>query len=105
MLFRSQDDFTQRVISRELSRLRKVPLRRPAPPIPPPAHYQDRTLRPGEAELGRKLQQHLKDMGFLPQAAGTTRLGVYRERPLTQVMPVREGLQYPLTSLPMSRAH
>ncbi|XP_046879844.1 receptor-type tyrosine-protein phosphatase N2 [Hypomesus transpacificus] len=79
-----QDDVTQRVISRELSRLHKVPLRRPAPPISPLAHHQDRTLRPGEAELGRKLQQHLKDMGFLPQTVGTTRLGVQRERPLTQ---------------------
>ena len=89
-----QDDVTQRVISRELSRLHKVPLRRPAPPISPLAHHQDRTLRPGEAELGRKLQQHLKDMGFLLQTVGTTRLGVQRERPLTQVRPVREGLQY-----------
>ncbi|XP_070784253.1 receptor-type tyrosine-protein phosphatase N2 [Enoplosus armatus] len=66
-----QDDITQQVISRELSKLRIVPLRHQATSPSPPTAYRssrDRKLRPAQAELSRNLQQYLTGLGFLPQS-------------------------------------
>ncbi|KAK7881760.1 hypothetical protein WMY93_030169 [Mugilogobius chulae] len=57
-----QDDLTQQVISRELAKLRHVPLRHPASPPAPLTSPQGRKLRP---ELSQNLQQYLSDLGFL----------------------------------------
>ncbi|XP_034428995.1 receptor-type tyrosine-protein phosphatase N2 isoform X1 [Hippoglossus hippoglossus] len=69
-----QDDITQQVISRELSKLRNVPLRHQATPLSPsdrPSAYsssRDRKLRPAQVELSKNLHQYLTGLGFLPQA-------------------------------------
>ncbi|CAL1597127.1 unnamed protein product [Knipowitschia caucasica] len=57
-----QDDLTQQVISRELSKLRHVPLRHPALPPAALTSPQGRKLRP---KLSQNLQQYLSDLGFL----------------------------------------
>ncbi|KAG7526319.1 receptor-type tyrosine-protein phosphatase N2 [Solea senegalensis] len=68
-----RDDITQQVISRELSKLRNVPLRHQTPPPSLSDHLtaysgsRDRKLRPAQVELNRNLQQYLKGLGFLPQ--------------------------------------
>uniref|UniRef100_A0A8P4K1S9 Protein tyrosine phosphatase receptor type N2 n=1 Tax=Dicentrarchus labrax TaxID=13489 RepID=A0A8P4K1S9_DICLA len=62
-----QDDITQQVISRELSKLRNVPLRHQAAP-PSLSSSRDRKLRPAQAELNRNLQQYLTGLGFLPHS-------------------------------------
>lgn len=63
-----QDDVTQQVISRELSKLRNIPLRQSAPPSPLTSYSsRDRKQRPVHAELSRNLQQYLSDLGFQPQ--------------------------------------
>ncbi|KAM4606065.1 receptor-type tyrosine-protein phosphatase N2 [Polymixia lowei] len=83
-----QDDVTQQVISRELSKLRKVPFRRLATPPGPPTAARggsaNRKLRPAEADLSRSLQKYLKDMGFLPQSEVVGQPGIQREGPGTQ---------------------
>lgn len=63
-----RDDITQQVISRELSKLRSIPLHHQATP-PSPLSIRNRKLRPTQAELSRNLQQYLSGLGFLPQAA------------------------------------
>ncbi|CAB1418587.1 unnamed protein product [Pleuronectes platessa] len=69
-----QDDITQQVISRELSKLRNVPLRHQATPLSPPdrpsaySSSRDREVRPAQVELSKNLQQYLTGLGFLPQA-------------------------------------
>uniref|UniRef100_A0AAQ5Z835 Protein tyrosine phosphatase receptor type N2 n=1 Tax=Amphiprion ocellaris TaxID=80972 RepID=A0AAQ5Z835_AMPOC len=77
-----QDDTTQQVISRELSKLRNVPLRHQATPPSPLTAYsssRDRKLRPGQAELGRNLQHYLTGLGFLPHAEVDGQPGVQQE--------------------------
>ncbi|XP_026148123.1 receptor-type tyrosine-protein phosphatase N2 [Mastacembelus armatus] len=67
-----QDDITQQVISRELSKLRNVPLRNKVTSLNPLTAYsssKDRKLRPTKAELNRNFQQYLSNLGFLPQTA------------------------------------
>uniref|UniRef100_A0A673X726 Protein tyrosine phosphatase receptor type N2 n=1 Tax=Salmo trutta TaxID=8032 RepID=A0A673X726_SALTR len=81
-----QDATTQHVISRELSKLRKVPIRRPDPPSASLTRYGgDRKLKTGEAKLSRSVQKYLQELGLLPQSVGTTRQELQREGPLTQV--------------------
>lgn len=81
-----QDATTQHVISRELSKLRKVPIRRPDPPSASLTRYGgDRKLKTGEAKLSRSVQKYLQELGLLPQSAGTTRQELQREGPLNQV--------------------
>nr|XP_019942860.1 PREDICTED: receptor-type tyrosine-protein phosphatase N2-like [Paralichthys olivaceus] len=69
-----QDDITQQVISRELSKLRNVPLRHQATPLNPSdrpnafSSSRDRKLRPAQVELSKNLQRYLTGLGFLPQA-------------------------------------
>ncbi|XP_029001426.1 receptor-type tyrosine-protein phosphatase N2 [Betta splendens] len=73
-----RDDITQQVISRELSKLRSVPLRHQATPPGPPAAYGSvggGKRRPTQAELSRNLQQYLSGLGLLPQAAADGRPG------------------------------
>ncbi|XP_075936850.1 receptor-type tyrosine-protein phosphatase N2 [Anarhichas minor] len=71
-----QDDITQQVISRELSKLRTVPLRHQASaPSPLTAYSSSR-----DGKLSRNLQQYLVGLGFLPQSdvngkPGSQRLG------------------------------
>uniref|UniRef100_A0A4W6FJG6 Protein tyrosine phosphatase receptor type N2 n=1 Tax=Lates calcarifer TaxID=8187 RepID=A0A4W6FJG6_LATCA len=80
-----QDDITQQVISRELSKLKNVPLRHQATPPSPPDHLtaftssRDRKLRPAQAELSRNLQQYLTGLGFLTHAEVDGQPGVQRE--------------------------
>ncbi|KAL4001145.1 hypothetical protein ACER0C_006444 [Sarotherodon galilaeus] len=56
-----QDDITQQVISRELSKLKNIPLHHQATP-------PNRKLRPGQDELTRNLHKYLTGLGFLPRA-------------------------------------
>ncbi|XP_021418729.2 receptor-type tyrosine-protein phosphatase N2 isoform X3 [Oncorhynchus mykiss] len=80
-----QDATTQHVISRELSKLRKVPIRRPDPPSASLTRYGgDRKLKTGEAKLSRSVQKYLQELGLLPQSVGTARQELQREGPLTQ---------------------
>uniref|UniRef100_A0A8C7VLX3 Protein tyrosine phosphatase receptor type N2 n=1 Tax=Oncorhynchus mykiss TaxID=8022 RepID=A0A8C7VLX3_ONCMY len=79
-----QDATTQQVISRELSKIRKVPIRRPEPPSASLTLYGGaRKLKTGKGELG--FQKYLQELGLLPQSVGTARQGPQRESPLTKV--------------------
>ncbi|XP_055785205.1 receptor-type tyrosine-protein phosphatase N2 isoform X1 [Salvelinus fontinalis] len=80
-----QDATTQHVISRELSKLHKVPIRRPDPPSASLTRYGgDRKLKTGEVKLSRSIQKYLQELGLLPQSVGTARQELQREGPLTQ---------------------
>uniref|UniRef100_A0A4W5N6P6 Protein tyrosine phosphatase receptor type N2 n=1 Tax=Hucho hucho TaxID=62062 RepID=A0A4W5N6P6_9TELE len=69
-----QDATTQHVISRELSKLRKVPIRRPDPPSASLTRYGgDRKLKTGEPKLSRSIQKYLQELGLLPQSVGIAR--------------------------------
>ncbi|KAL2085592.1 hypothetical protein ACEWY4_018912 [Coilia grayii] len=70
-----QDDTTQQVITKELAKLPKIPLRHleasfgdfpgtSRAKAPPPD--ANRKLKMEEAELSKSLQKHLQDLGFLP---------------------------------------
>ncbi|XP_044032707.1 receptor-type tyrosine-protein phosphatase N2 [Siniperca chuatsi] len=77
-----QDNITQQVISRELSKLRIIPLRHQATPSSPLTSYRssrDRKLRPAQAELSRNLQQYLTGLGFLPQSEVNGQPGIQQE--------------------------
>ncbi|XP_041817558.1 receptor-type tyrosine-protein phosphatase N2 [Chelmon rostratus] len=77
-----QDDITQQVISRELSKLRNIPLRHRATPPSPLTAYsssRDRKLRPAQAELNRNIQQYLTGLGFLPPSEVNAQPGIQRE--------------------------
>ncbi|KAM3593705.1 uncharacterized protein V6R79_019704 [Siganus canaliculatus] len=77
-----RDDITQQVISRELSKLRPIPLRRHDPPSSPLTAYsssRDRKLRPAEEELSRNLQQYLTSLGFLTQSELDGQPGIHRQ--------------------------
>ncbi|XP_041669573.1 receptor-type tyrosine-protein phosphatase N2 [Cheilinus undulatus] len=66
-----QDDTTQQVISKELSKLRNVAPHHQAALSSPLTAYsssRDRKLRPAQAELNRNLQQYLTGLSFLPQS-------------------------------------
>ncbi|XP_015810121.3 receptor-type tyrosine-protein phosphatase N2 [Nothobranchius furzeri] len=66
-----QDDITQQVVSRELSKLRTIPLRQPSAPPSRLMTYsssKNRKPKPAQAELSKNLQQYLTGLGFLPQA-------------------------------------
>uniref|UniRef100_A0A8C3AWZ2 Protein tyrosine phosphatase receptor type N2 n=1 Tax=Cyclopterus lumpus TaxID=8103 RepID=A0A8C3AWZ2_CYCLU len=75
-----QDELTQQVISRELSKLRTIPLRHQASaPSPLTAYSSSR-----DRKLSRNLQQYLAGLGFLPQSEvdgkpGIQRLGGWKE--------------------------
>ncbi|XP_019897555.1 receptor-type tyrosine-protein phosphatase N2 isoform X2 [Esox lucius] len=80
-----QDDATQQAISRELSKLRKVSIRRPGPPFASITHHGgDRKLKPGEAVLSRRVQKYLQELGFHHQTFGAARPGTQQERLLTK---------------------
>lgn len=77
-----QDDVTQQVISRELSKLRNIPLHHQTTPPSPLTIYsssRDKKLRPAQDGLTRNLQQYLTGLGFLPQAEVDGQPGVQRE--------------------------
>ncbi|XP_070709186.1 receptor-type tyrosine-protein phosphatase N2 [Pempheris klunzingeri] len=77
-----QDDITQQVISRELSKLRNVPLRHqatPSSPLTAQSSSRDRKLRPGQAELSRNLQQYLTGLGFRPQTEAEEQAEIQRQ--------------------------
>lgn len=83
-----QDDITQQVVSRELSKLRSIPLRHQTTPPSPLKAYsssRDRKLRPAEAELSRNLQQYLTGLGFLPQSDVGGQQGIQRQGASVQV--------------------
>ncbi|KAM4544005.1 receptor-type tyrosine-protein phosphatase N2 [Fundulus diaphanus] len=66
-----RDDITQQVVSRELSKLRKIPLRQKSPSSDWLTSYsssRNRKLRPTQAELSGNLQQYLAGLGFVPYA-------------------------------------
>ncbi|XP_051796006.1 receptor-type tyrosine-protein phosphatase N2 isoform X1 [Acanthochromis polyacanthus] len=89
-----QDDTTQQVISRELSKLRNVPLRNQATPPSPLTAYgssRDRKLRPGQAELSRNLQHYLTGLGFLPHAEVDAQPGVQQEAAKVQNEDIKSG--------------
>ncbi|XP_017262186.1 receptor-type tyrosine-protein phosphatase N2 [Kryptolebias marmoratus] len=78
-----QDDITQEVISRELSKLRHIPLRQQSSPSSRLTTYsssKNRKPRPAQAELSRNLQQYLTGLGFLPQAEADQQPGDQPER-------------------------
>ncbi|XP_041102821.1 receptor-type tyrosine-protein phosphatase N2-like [Polyodon spathula] len=86
-----QDDTTQQVISKELSKLRKIYHRRPE------SSSTDSNSQPwaggqgvdsersdgknGEANLERSLQQYLQYLGFVPQSAAQTNQKVKNKKP------------------------
>ncbi|XP_045066472.1 receptor-type tyrosine-protein phosphatase N2 isoform X2 [Coregonus clupeaformis] len=78
-----QDATTQQIISRELSKLRKVPIQRPDPHSASLTRYGGaRKLKTGKAELS--IQKYLQELGLLPQSVGTARQGPQRDGPLTK---------------------
>lgn len=79
-----QDDITQQVISRELSKLRRHKVTPPSP-LTAYSSSRDRKLRPAQAELNRNLQQYLTDLGFLPQAEVDGQPGIQPEGANSQV--------------------
>ncbi|MGH0156362.1 UNVERIFIED_CONTAM: hypothetical protein FKN15_031408, partial [Acipenser sinensis] len=86
-----QDDTTQQVISKELSKLQKIYYRRPD------TSYTDTDSQPragiqgvdserndgknGEANLGKSLQQYLQYLGFIPQSTAQTNQKAKNEKP------------------------
>uniref|UniRef100_A0AAX7TM34 Protein tyrosine phosphatase receptor type N2 n=1 Tax=Astatotilapia calliptera TaxID=8154 RepID=A0AAX7TM34_ASTCA len=77
-----QDDITQQVISRELSKLKNIPLHHQATPPSLLTTYsssRDRKLRPGQDELTRNLHKYLTGLGFLPRAEIDGQPGVQHE--------------------------
>lgn len=60
-----QDDVTQQVISRELSKFRHVPLRHPTLPPAPLTSSKGRKVRP---EVSQNLQQYLSDLGLMNES-------------------------------------
>lgn len=76
-----QDGITQQVISRELSKLRNVPLRHQATPPAPLMSSRNRKLSP---ELNRNLQQYLKGMGFMSESEGKGQPQVQQKGATTQ---------------------
>ncbi|XP_068437636.1 receptor-type tyrosine-protein phosphatase N2 [Clinocottus analis] len=69
-----QDDITQQVISRELSKLRTIPLRHQASaPSPLTAYSSSR-----DRKLSKNLQHYLTGLGFLPQSEADGKPGMQR---------------------------
>ncbi|XP_059182560.1 receptor-type tyrosine-protein phosphatase N2 [Centropristis striata] len=70
-----QDDITQQVISRELSKLRTIPVHHQATaPSPLTAYSSSR-----EGKLSRNFQQYLTGLGFLPQSEVGGQSGIQRQ--------------------------
>lgn len=83
-----QDDITQQVISRELSKLRNVPVRHQATPPSPQTAYsssRDRKLRPTHEDLNKNLQQYLTSLGFLQQSGVNGQPEIHRQGAGVQV--------------------
>ncbi|XP_045080751.1 receptor-type tyrosine-protein phosphatase N2 [Coregonus clupeaformis] len=80
-----EDETTQQILSKELSKLRKIPYRRlqdSSPPVYSSSKSRpstqamdpgDRRIKPVEVELSRNLQNYLQRLGFLPQASSPDR--------------------------------
>ncbi|KAM6920640.1 solute carrier organic anion transporter family member 5A1b [Lycodopsis pacificus] len=73
-----RDDATQQVLSKELSKLRRVPYRpqqntdrRPVSEAMDPAEQR---VKPAEAELSRSLQTYLQRLGLLPKTSSASSL-------------------------------
>ncbi|MED6285118.1 hypothetical protein CHARACLAT_026071, partial [Characodon lateralis] len=78
-----EDDTTQQVLSKELSKLRRIPYRsqlkgpiyrsnsRPAAAAMDPV---DQKVKPVEVELNRNLQTYLQRLGLLPKTSPTSSL-------------------------------
>ncbi|KAM4533862.1 receptor-type tyrosine-protein phosphatase N2 [Odontesthes bonariensis] len=73
-----RDDITQQVISRELSKLRNIPLRHQSP-LTASSSSRNWKLRPAQEELSRNLQQYLTGLGLLQQAGIGRQPGDQRE--------------------------
>ncbi|XP_054479029.1 receptor-type tyrosine-protein phosphatase N2 [Anoplopoma fimbria] len=70
-----QDDLTQQVVSRELSKLRTIPLHhQTSAPSPLTAYSSSR-----DRNLSRNLQQYLTGLGFLPQSEVDGKPGIQRQ--------------------------
>ncbi|XP_051902073.1 receptor-type tyrosine-protein phosphatase N2-like [Hippocampus zosterae] len=75
-----QDDTTQHVLAKELSKVRKIPHRLPLSGTAgntdgrPAMDPVDRRLKPVKAELSRNLQMYLQRLGILPKAGGAESL-------------------------------
>ncbi|KAM9712511.1 receptor-type tyrosine-protein phosphatase N2 [Menidia menidia] len=77
-----QDDITQQVISRELSKLRNIPLRHqssPQSPMTASSSSRNWKVRPAQAELSRNLEQYLTGLGFLHHTQIDQQPGLQRE--------------------------
>ncbi|XP_060921136.1 receptor-type tyrosine-protein phosphatase N2-like [Labrus mixtus] len=76
-----QDDLTQQVISRELSKLRSVPRHQAtlSSPLAALSRSRERKLRPAQAQLNGHLQQYLTGLGFLPHPEDYGRPGIHGE--------------------------
>lgn len=82
-----QDDITQQLISRELSKLRHIPLRHQSTlPSSLTASSSARSwkLRPAEAQLSRNVQQYLSGLGFLQPAGVAPQTGDQRVGSIVQ---------------------
>ncbi|KAM8881055.1 receptor-type tyrosine-protein phosphatase N2 [Synchiropus picturatus] len=75
-----QDDITQQVISRELSKLRSIPSRHQGVDRSPYSSYSSsRKLKPERAEHDRNLHQYLTDLGYMPRAPFAGKPEVFEE--------------------------
>ncbi|XP_034717880.1 receptor-type tyrosine-protein phosphatase N2 [Etheostoma cragini] len=92
-----QDDITQKIISRELSKLKTVPLRHQATAPSPLTAYsssRDRTL-------SRNLQQYLKGLSFVPQSEVDGQHGIQQQGDNFQIEDSKsEGHLEPIQSKP-----
>ncbi|XP_069552384.1 receptor-type tyrosine-protein phosphatase N2 [Brachyistius frenatus] len=91
-----QDDITQQVISRELSKLRIIPLRHQATPPSSLTAYRssrDGKLRPAQTELSRNFERYLNGLGFLPQAEMDRQPGVQREAAKVQNEDIKSDIR------------
>ncbi|XP_061587941.1 LOW QUALITY PROTEIN: receptor-type tyrosine-protein phosphatase N2-like [Cololabis saira] len=79
-----EDDATQRVLSKELSKLRRIPSRPPqkgpvysasSRPAAEAMDPQDQRVKPVEVELSKNLQDYLQRLGLLPKKASAAGLG------------------------------
>nr|XP_046227703.1 receptor-type tyrosine-protein phosphatase N2 [Scatophagus argus] len=98
-----QDDITQQVISRELSKLRNFPLRHQATPPNPLTAYsssRDRKLRPAQANLNKNLPQYLSGLGFLLQSEVDGQRGVQYQGPNVQTEKIKSDHLEPSKSKP-----
>ncbi|KAL3988913.1 hypothetical protein ACER0C_013231 [Sarotherodon galilaeus] len=83
-----EDDTTQQVLSKELSKLRRIPYRpqQTGPPVAQAMDPVDQRVKPVEVELSRNLQMYLQRLGLLPKTSTSSlsapsKVSIYSPRP------------------------